>query len=110
MSDRERAAAAGMVFQFPERHFLGDSLMNELTFCWPQRPQDCCTRQQLSVRLTHVSFAPMHSSHAATAAGITAVMIPDELLAFAHAVRHGSLPCYIWHSFARLSRCPFCLL
>ena len=62
MPDRERAAAAGMVFQFPERHFLGDSLMQELTFGWPQRPQDWGTRQQLSVRLTHVSCAPMHVS------------------------------------------------
>jgi len=28
----------GLVFQFPERHFLGDTLVEELTFGWPADP------------------------------------------------------------------------
>ena len=43
-----------MVFQFPERHFLGDSLLRELTFGWPQRAEDWGARQQLSERLVNV--------------------------------------------------------
>ena len=56
MSERERAAAAGLVFQFPERHFLGDSILAELTFGWPA---DFGARRRLSERLVRVrgSFA-----------------------------------------------------
>jgi energy-coupling factor transport system ATP-binding protein len=32
---RARAAAAGLVFQFPERHFVGGTLGEELTLGWP---------------------------------------------------------------------------
>eukprot|EP00803_Ostreobium_quekettii_P004366 evm.model.scf_394.2 EVM.evm.TU.scf_394.2 scf_394:29544-33382(-) len=31
----QRLQEVGMVFQFPERHFLGDSIRTELTFGWP---------------------------------------------------------------------------
>ena len=31
----------GMVFQFPERHFLADSVLGELTFGWCDRPPRC---------------------------------------------------------------------
>ena len=51
MSERERAAAAGLVFQFPERHFLGDSIQAELTFGWPA---DYGERRRLSERLVRV--------------------------------------------------------
>ncbi len=51
MSERERAAAAGLVFQFPERHFLGDSILAELTFGWPA---DFGARRRLSERLVRV--------------------------------------------------------
>ena len=51
MSERERAAAAGLVFQFPERHFLGDSVQAELTFGWPA---DYGERRRLSERLVRV--------------------------------------------------------
>ena len=30
------AASAGIVFQFPERHFLGSTIAEELTFGWPR--------------------------------------------------------------------------
>lgn len=32
-------AAAGLVFQFPERHFIGRTLGEELTVGWPQGPE-----------------------------------------------------------------------
>ncbi|KAK9833305.1 hypothetical protein WJX81_004812 [Elliptochloris bilobata] len=35
-SAAERLARVGLVFQFPERHFLGDTLQQELAFAWPQ--------------------------------------------------------------------------
>jgi energy-coupling factor transporter ATP-binding protein EcfA2 len=33
-----RPPTIGLVFQFPERHFLGDTLVEELTFGWPADP------------------------------------------------------------------------
>lgn len=32
----ERSTQVGMVFQFPERHFLGHTIRSELTFGWAQ--------------------------------------------------------------------------
>lgn len=32
----QRMSDVGLVFQFPERHFLGDNIVNELTFTWPR--------------------------------------------------------------------------
>ena len=34
MSSETRLAQVGMVFQFPERHFLGHTIRSELTFGW----------------------------------------------------------------------------
>jgi energy-coupling factor transporter ATP-binding protein EcfA2 len=34
-SVEERMARVGLVFQFPERHFLGHNVLSELTFTWP---------------------------------------------------------------------------
>ncbi|GFH13048.1 ABC transporter domain-containing protein, partial [Haematococcus lacustris] len=33
---QERMARVGLVFQFPERHFLGQDVLSELTFTWPR--------------------------------------------------------------------------
>lgn len=49
-----RTAQTGLVFQFPERHFLGGTIGEELTFGWPQRPEDMFTRQQMTMRLGKV--------------------------------------------------------
>lgn len=49
---------AGLVFQFPERHFLGDSLLQELTFGWPQGTEGWAARQRLSERLMKVRTEP----------------------------------------------------
>eukprot|EP00210_Caulerpa_lentillifera_P008837 g8432.t1 len=35
-SSKERLQSVGMVFQFPERHFLGHTIRTELTFGWPR--------------------------------------------------------------------------
>jgi len=50
MRPSERSARAGLVFQFPERHFIGDSIQAELTLTWP-RTVDLFTRQVLTQRL-----------------------------------------------------------
>ena len=50
---------AGLVFQFPERHFLGDSLLRELTFGWPQGAEGWAERQRLSERLMKVCAAAL---------------------------------------------------
>lgn len=92
-----RTAQTGLVFQFPERHFLvgpsidgcacgpwfagcqhnpscrctacivtwwpclclkGSTVGEELTFGWPQRPEDMFTRQQMALRLNRVGSRP----------------------------------------------------
>jgi len=45
------AAVVGIVFQFPERHFLGETIMDELTFGWPYDPWQ---RKAASMQLTSV--------------------------------------------------------
>lgn len=50
MEAGERALAAGMVFQFPERHFLGSTIQEELVFGWPSRPDDGMARLGLTMR------------------------------------------------------------
>ncbi|KXZ54876.1 hypothetical protein GPECTOR_4g948 [Gonium pectorale] len=47
----ERMQQVGLVFQFPERHFLGEDLMQELTFTWPRLPQYWGERQILSGKM-----------------------------------------------------------
>ena len=34
-----RNARVGIVFQFPERHFLGRTVLSELTFGWPTKAE-----------------------------------------------------------------------
>eukprot|EP00955_Chlamydomonas_euryale_P095338 364933-Chlamydomonas_euryale.AAC.4 len=47
----ERMRRVGLVFQFPERHFLGDTIASELSFAWP--PQ-MTARFELSNRTQQV--------------------------------------------------------
>jgi hypothetical protein len=44
------------VFQFPERHFLGDDVMAEMTFTWPRDVAYWGQRQAMAVRMQRVSF------------------------------------------------------
>jgi energy-coupling factor transporter ATP-binding protein EcfA2 len=50
----------GLVFQFPERHFLGEDVLQELTFAWPRTYPE---RQQLSMRLPQVRRPPSLHTH-----------------------------------------------
>ena len=52
LSSEERMAQAGLVFQFPERHFIGRSLSAELTVGWPIAPEQLMLRTALAQR-TH---------------------------------------------------------
>ena len=45
-----RSAQIGMVFQFPERHFIGGTLSEEFTLAWP-RNLDLLTRTALALQL-----------------------------------------------------------
>jgi energy-coupling factor transporter ATP-binding protein EcfA2 len=48
-------AQVGLVFQFPERHFLGDDVMAEMTFTWPRDVAYWGQRQAMAVRMQRVS-------------------------------------------------------
>jgi hypothetical protein len=56
------------VFQFPERHFLGDDVMAEMTFTWPRDINYWGQRQAMAVRMQRVSAAVIgvHCELAAT--------------------------------------------
>ncbi|CAM6035543.1 unnamed protein product [Sphagnum compactum] len=56
-SERSLASQAGIVFQFPERYFLADTVLEELTFGWSRRAEDIMLRQQLAMRLQAAVFA-----------------------------------------------------
>jgi energy-coupling factor transporter ATP-binding protein EcfA2 len=56
-SERSVASQAGIVFQFPERYFLADTVLEELTFGWSRRAEDMLLRQQLAMRLQAAVFA-----------------------------------------------------
>jgi hypothetical protein len=47
LSSARRLDRVGLVFQFPERHFLGNTMLQELTFGWPQSPESFPKRRQL---------------------------------------------------------------
>lgn len=47
-------AQVGLVFQFPERHFLGDDVMQEMTFTWPRAKSHWGQRQAMAVRMQQV--------------------------------------------------------
>ncbi|GAX81395.1 hypothetical protein CEUSTIGMA_g8826.t1 [Chlamydomonas eustigma] len=69
---QERMSRVGLVFQFPERHFLGDTIANELSFAWPPSSE---TRWLLSNRTQSVLNAvglgaiPLHLSPYALSGG-----------------------------------------
>lgn len=52
LTSEERMAQAGLVFQFPERHFIGRTMSAELTVGWPVAPEQLVTRTALAQR-TH---------------------------------------------------------
>ncbi|XP_048568403.1 ABC transporter I family member 11, chloroplastic-like [Triticum urartu] len=41
----------GIVFQFPERYFLSDTILEEVTFGWPRQKADIPLREQLTLKL-----------------------------------------------------------
>jgi len=51
LSSARRLDRVGLVFQFPERHFLGNTMLQELTFGWPQSPESFPKRRQLALRM-----------------------------------------------------------
>ncbi|XBI67213.1 hypothetical protein VPH35_046612 [Triticum aestivum] len=44
----------GIVFQFPERYFLSDTILEEVTFGWPRQKADIPLRGQLTLKLQNV--------------------------------------------------------
>eukprot|EP00252_Welwitschia_mirabilis_P024429 TRINITY_DN7242_c0_g1_i1.p1 TRINITY_DN7242_c0_g1~~TRINITY_DN7242_c0_g1_i1.p1 ORF type:complete len:267 (-),score=44.72 TRINITY_DN7242_c0_g1_i1:137-937(-) len=47
----------GLVFQFPERYFLADSVFEELTFGWPRNLENLISNQTLTRRLHEATQA-----------------------------------------------------
>ncbi|KAF0897472.1 hypothetical protein E2562_037518, partial [Oryza meyeriana var. granulata] len=45
------AQRVGIVFQFPERYFLADTVLEEITFGWPQQNTDFLFRETLALKL-----------------------------------------------------------
>ncbi|KAH7683188.1 P-loop containing nucleoside triphosphate hydrolase protein [Dioscorea alata] len=43
----------GIVFQFPERYFLADTVLEEVTFGWPRQKADLAMRQRLALNLQY---------------------------------------------------------
>lgn len=56
-TNKSLSSKVGIVFQFPERYFLADTVLEELTFGWPRRMEDILLRQQLAMRLQAAVFA-----------------------------------------------------
>ncbi len=42
------------MFQFPERHFLGDDVIGEMTFTWPRDAAYWGERQAMALRMQRV--------------------------------------------------------
>lgn len=47
----------GIVFQFPERYFLADTVLEEVTFGWPRQKANSSTREQLASNLQYAFSA-----------------------------------------------------
>uniref|UniRef100_A0A0E0F5V7 ABC transporter domain-containing protein n=1 Tax=Oryza meridionalis TaxID=40149 RepID=A0A0E0F5V7_9ORYZ len=45
------AQRVGIVFQFPERYFLADTVLEEITFGWPRQNTDFLFREKLALKL-----------------------------------------------------------
>lgn len=58
-----RMKDAGLVFQFPERHFLGDTLAEELTASWPSGTPEAMYAQQILNQRTHRVLAAVGLQH-----------------------------------------------
>lgn len=56
-TEKSLSSKVGIVFQFPERYFVADTVLEELTFGWPRRMEDMLMRQQLAMRLQAAVFA-----------------------------------------------------
>ena len=55
IESKDRMKEAGLVFQFPERHFLGETLQEELTFSWPTTgPSAMAVQHMLTTRTYQV--------------------------------------------------------
>lgn len=54
---QERMARVGLVFQFPERHFLGQDVLSELTFTWPRDIGFMWEQERQRQRITRVMHA-----------------------------------------------------
>ncbi|PKI60323.1 hypothetical protein CRG98_019259 [Punica granatum] len=46
-----RPLAVGIVFQFPERYFITDNVLDEITFGWPRQRGTTQFREQLALKL-----------------------------------------------------------
>ena len=57
MSAAARLERVGLVFQFPERHFLGKDMLGELTFGWPQKPEAFPKRRALALKLQDALYS-----------------------------------------------------
>ncbi|KAL2620899.1 hypothetical protein R1flu_001104 [Riccia fluitans] len=51
------SARVGIVFQFPERYFLTDTIVEELMFGWSRQTQDPILRQTLTLRIQSAVYA-----------------------------------------------------
>lgn len=58
----------GIVFQFPERFFLADTVIEEITFGWPRQKADAATREQLALKL----------QYAINAVGLNAIPLDED--------------------------------
>lgn len=56
LTAQQRMSRAGIVFQFPERHFIGTTVGEEISAGWPgvDTPQGMAARQQLTLRTYQV--------------------------------------------------------
>ncbi|WVZ69704.1 hypothetical protein U9M48_018449 [Paspalum notatum var. saurae] len=51
LSELLTSQRVGIVFQFPERYFLADTVLEEVTFGWPRQKADLLFKEQLALNL-----------------------------------------------------------
>jgi energy-coupling factor transport system ATP-binding protein len=59
----QRMQQVGLVFQFPERHFLGETVASELSFAWPPSTElrwEMSNRAQSVLAAVGLSHVPLH--------------------------------------------------
>lgn len=69
----------GLVFQFPERHFLGQDVFGEITFAWPRDPAFFMQQQALRARVMKVGRATLRVGKAAI--GVWLEVVPPAITA-----------------------------